>query len=112
MREPLDVLEPGLEGRGDHDDALGVMLGLGPLRDFARGAEGGLDRANRRHRGVHGAFDLSVLRRLGAKPFFLLPQFGCELGAEILGLEDLTNLERDVAVLDRPTLDPLERFLF
>ena len=40
MRETLDVLEPGLERRLDLDDALGVVLRVGPLRDSPAAANG------------------------------------------------------------------------
>src|SRR6266511_2157314 len=53
---------------------------------------------------------LLVLFDHGPLPLFLLPQLGRELGAEILGLEDLTDLDF-LPVFERNALRPFECFL-
>src|SRR5204862_299917 len=51
------------------------------------------------------------LGRLGAQALFLLAQFRRELGAEVLGLEHLANLDLGLAARHRvgAALDPLDR---
>src|SRR5690606_4683865 len=50
-----------------------------------------------------------VAAQLRAQAFFLFAQFRGEFGAEVLGFEDLTNLDTGVlGVRIRTTLDPLD----
>src|SRR6266568_7654936 len=43
-----------------------------------------------------------------AHPLFVLPEFGLELGTEVVRFEDLANLDLE-AVIERRTLEPLDR---
>src|SRR5882724_2598109 len=46
-----------------------------------------------------------------AQPLFVLPEFGLELGTEVVRFEDLANLDLE-AVIERRTLEPLDRLFF
>src|SRR5438445_653319 len=43
-------------------------------------------------------------------PRLLLPEVGCELGPEVVGLEDLADLDLG-ATIERCTLEPLDRLV-
>src|ERR1700687_3612503 len=55
-------------------------------------------------------FKFLLLRRLGAKPRFLLAQFGRQRLAEILRIEDLANFDFGAAV-ERRALHPFDRLV-
>src|SRR5204862_7474891 len=66
-------------------------------------------RGHRLDLGLAGACGSALARDLRAKPLFLLAQLRGELGAEILGLEHLADLDLRVAVHRiRAALDPFD----